>query len=57
MKVFQLILIRGYYVKSYLAEIAVPPEIDTEILAIVPEFAHVYKKWHPEKTLKSLTHH
>lgn len=46
-----LILLNAYYVKSYLNK-EQPPQIDADVVCMIPQFAKVYKSWRPDTLLK-----
>lgn len=46
-----LILLNAYYVKSYLNK-GQAPEIDADVLCMIPQFAKIYKSWRPDSLLK-----
>ena len=42
-----LILLNAYYVKTYLEQRG-PPELDAEVLSLIPDFSRIYKNWRPD---------
>lgn len=47
-----LILLNAYYVKTYLNQSTLP-ELDSEILSLIPDFAKTYKNWRPDAELRN----
>lgn len=49
-----LILLNAYHVKSYLNK-TTSPQIDAEVLSLIPNFSKIYSNWRPESLLKEAT--
>lgn len=49
-----LILLNAYYVKSYLLN-GSHPEIDSEVIALIPTFSKIYKAWRPDSVVNDAT--
>lgn len=47
-----MILLNAYYVKTYLNQGSLP-ELDSEILSLIPDFAKTYKSWRPDTDLRN----
>ena len=47
-----MILLNAYYVKTFLNKDDSGPDVDADVLSMVPEFAKVYKNWRPDSLLK-----
>jgi hypothetical protein len=47
-----LILLNAYYVKTYLNQNS-QPELDAEILSLIPDFSKTYKSWRPDAELRN----
>jgi hypothetical protein len=47
-----LILLNAYYVKTYLNQNS-QPELDAEILSLIPDFCRTYKSWRPDVELRN----
>lgn len=47
-----LILLNAYYVKSYLNQ-GMLPELDAEVLSLIPDFSKIYRGWRPDAQLKN----
>ena len=46
-----LILLNAYYVKNYLANDATP-DVDAEVLSLLPNFKNIYTAWRPDQKLE-----
>jgi hypothetical protein len=51
-----LILLNAYHVKSFLNNLT-PPDIDAEVLSLIPQFSKIYKGWRPDSMLKDAALH
>ena len=47
-----LILLNAYYVKTYLSQHS-PPQVDAEILSLIPDFPRIYRNWRPDNELRN----
>jgi len=47
-------LLNAYYVKSFINKDDIV-SLDGQILAIVPEFNQIYKKWRPDDSLQNVS--
>jgi hypothetical protein len=46
-----LLLLNAYYVKSFLGK-EQSPQIDADVLSMIPQFSKIYKNWRPDSLLK-----
>ena len=46
-----LILLNAYYVKSFLNKEQIP-EIDADVISMIPQFSKIYRSWRPDSLLK-----
>lgn len=44
-------MLNAYHVKSFLNK-TTSPQIDSEVLELIPQFAKIYNSWRPESMLK-----